>query len=152
MEQSLSFYILLLLIVVFLVMLAGRLRRMREPEKDYILPRHRQDAIIGKALKNAALALLKGEFQDEVHHNELLQILQSRLESELAYLKSDHHQPANEISNRIDHYHVVYRQIIDKQRSMLLHMNKNAEFEEEIIRKHFTQLDLEEEKLTKLPE
>jgi Na+/H+ antiporter len=146
-----TFSVILFTLVFQGITLPWVVRRLHEPEKDYILPRYRQDTIIRKAIKNEALALLKGKFKDEVRSNELLQILQSRLESELTYFK-DHHQPASELSRRIDHYHVIYRQIIDKQRSMLLHMNMRAEFEEDIIRKHFTQLDLEEEKLTKLAE
>lgn len=50
-------------------------------------------------------------------------------------------------------YQQISLQILDKQRELLYQMNHLSEFNEEIIRKHLSLLDLEETRLReKLPE
>ncbi len=59
----------------------------------------------------------------------------------------------NNDNNPVKKYQQISLQLLAKQRELLHRMNHHSEFDEDIIRKHLSLLDLEETRLReKLPE
>jgi hypothetical protein len=44
----------------------------------------------------------------------------------------------------VDNFEPVYLEILEHQRKLLIDMNRNAKFDEELIRKHLSFIDMEE--------
>ena len=53
----------------------------------------------------------------------------------------------NSNNNALTNYYDIYLEVLDGQRKMLTNMNRNSEFDEELIRKYLTLTDMEELKL-----
>jgi Na+/H+ antiporter len=150
-QRNLILFITFTVILVTLVFqgltLPIVIRWFWEPEKDYLIPQSEQEAILKTEMKSAALALLNTDYQNDVISNKLLHNMKERLESELAYVDSRTNRTQDEATKAKEHYQTVFKAVINVQREVLQKLNKNPEFEEDVIKKHVAQLDLEEEKL-----
>lgn len=150
-QRNLILFITFTVILVTLVFqgltLPIVIRWFREPEKDYLISQHEQEALVKAEMKNAALALLNTDYRNDVISNELLHNMKDRLESELAYVDNRTNRTADESITAKEHYQAVFKAVIDTQRDVLQKLNKKPEFEEDVIKKYVAQLDLEEEKL-----
>jgi monovalent cation/hydrogen antiporter len=79
--------------------------------------------------------------------NELLSNLHARLKIDATHfvsmLEETNHLPAKSIGN----FQRIHLEILEHQRSLLQSMNLHAEFNEELIRKYLSLIDLEEYKI-----
>jgi CPA1 family monovalent cation:H+ antiporter len=110
--------------------------------------------IIQKKIAHQSLLFLEEQYKEEVMTNEHVGNLKARLSSSLSYFTSSfENEPAYDDSNPMKRYQHISLEMLDKQRELLHQMNHRSEFDEEIIRKHLSLLDLEETKLReKLPQ
>jgi len=118
-------------------------------DRDHTMSEEEQDKMLRKETAKLSLALLTDKYTVEANENGYLSSLKSKLEVEIADLSKVHESEHEEkLELHLGHrYQHVYREVIEKQRTFLHEMNKKAELDEEIIRKHLSLLDLEEEKL-----
>ena len=150
-QRALIIFITFVVILVTLVFqgltLPWVIRRFGEPERDYLISEHEQEAMVKTEMKNVALALLEKEYKDDVISNVLLKELKTRLANELAYVDSRHERSDEEAHLNKTKFHKAFKHVIEVQRHKLQELIRKPEFEEEVIKKYVSQLDLEEEKL-----
>ena len=144
-----TFVVILVTLVVQGLTLPMLIRRLKLEEPDYLLSELEQEIIVRKKMAYTALEALDNQFKADVEENVLLQQLRSGLENEYTFLQSYAESHGTDTNRRhtIKRYRTVYKELLQEQRNMLKKINRKAEFNDEIIRKHFSQLDLAEEKL-----
>ena len=49
--------------------------------------------------------------------------------------------------NALQHYHSIFLELLEHQRKLLNKMNRHAQFDEELIRKYLSLIDLDEFKI-----
>ena len=96
----------------------------------------------------ASLDMIKTKFAREVDGNELLRSLKSKLESDIGFLEHVRDSEVGEESHAyIGRFQEINKELLEHKRQILYQFNKKETYEEEIIRQHLAQLDLEEEKV-----
>jgi CPA1 family monovalent cation:H+ antiporter len=104
--------------------------------------------VIRRKLAKASLDYLHEKYEDEIPDNELLQSLKFKLESDIGFL--DHVRESDPIHAGIEYvarYQAITKELLDHKRSILHKFNQKETYEEEVVRQHLAQLDLEEEKI-----
>lgn len=119
------------------------IRTVNVEDKYTAIPEHEQEIIIQKKIAEAALELLDEKYGKEREQNEYLKYLFGKLEIDLRAL--DHElTPVNPNGNSLAQYQSVYLELLERQRELLDEMNQSADFDEELIRKYLSLIDLEE--------
>jgi CPA1 family monovalent cation:H+ antiporter len=115
-------------------------------------PDEEQDAAIHLRLMHIALKELNEKYAVEMKENELVGFLKDKLESDitivdqrLASMECDATQ-----QEEIDVYNKVLIHLYNIQRSELYKMRRENIYSDEEIRKHESQLDLDETKITQI--
>lgn len=135
-----TFMVILLTLVGQGLTLPPLIRRINMPDPDNHLPDDEQYRHIRQHLADHSLRFLDELQQQKPHHNEQVQQLRVRFEKDLL-------QPDAESLAGLEHYQEVYRELLRRQRALLLELNKEHGTDEDILRKYHDLLDLEEEKL-----
>lgn len=151
-QRNMILFITFVVILVTLVFQGLTLplvvRWMNLEELDYSVSPHEQDVIIRRKLAKASLDYLHEKYAHEIPDNELLQSLKFKLESDIGFL--DHVRESDPIHAGIEYvgrYQAITKELLDHKRGILHKFNKKETYEEEVIRQHLAQLDLEEEKV-----
>jgi CPA1 family monovalent cation:H+ antiporter len=63
------------------------------------------------------------------------------------FFQQDLTELANSTDNRLISFRRIYLEVLERQREMLTEMNRKDEFDEDLIRKYFTLIDMEEFKI-----
>lgn len=142
-HRDLILYITFIVILVTLVVqgltLPMLIKKIKLPTFSDHIPEEEAEIFIKKALAQESLNYLNQHHKDELDHNQKLQKLVSQWQNQL---KAD---GAVTIPENIQS---IYKNILEKQRQLLIQTNKNEHrIDEEVIRKYLHQIDLEEEKL-----
>ncbi|QRR00491.1 Na+/H+ antiporter [Dyadobacter sandarakinus] len=117
-------------------------------EMDYSLTSQEQAVNIRRKLAQESLNLINSRFEKEAGENDLVQSLKQKIENDIGFL--NHVRESDLTYNTSEHvaqYQLVTREILEHKRSLLKQFNKKETYEEEVIRQHLSQLDLEEEKI-----
>ncbi|SFO48711.1 sodium/proton antiporter, CPA1 family [Chitinophaga sp. YR627] len=152
-QRNMILFITFVVILVTLVLqgltLPWLIRKLGLEEVDY-MSEVEQDTLIRKKLTFIAVQLLDSQYKVDVEENELIRQLRATMENEYTFLESYAASHATDINRQqaISRYRIVFNELIHEQREMLRKINKKAEFDEEIVRKHMSLLDLAEEKIT----
>jgi CPA1 family monovalent cation:H+ antiporter len=117
-------------------------------DPDHILPAREQDVQIQKHLLTAALTRLNEKYATAADENELVAVLKSKLENEahITTTRSGSPEPKTE-TEQVEQFRHIFTDLIKVQRQELMKFRTKDGFEDEVIRKHETQMDLEEEKV-----
>jgi CPA1 family monovalent cation:H+ antiporter len=152
-QRNLILFITFVVILATLVLqgmtLPWLIRWLKLEAEDAPLSDHAQEIIIRKKLTNTALELLDQRYKEEVQTNDLLQQLRNGLESEHRFLASyvESKDKGTDRRHTISRYRIISEELLKQQRLMLKKINRKAEFDDDIIRKYSSQLDLVEERL-----
>jgi Na+/H+ antiporter len=148
--RNLILYITFIVILVTLVLqgltLPWLVRRLDIHLKDNPMTEYEQERIIQKKLAHYSLEFLEAKYGNDWDHNEHLQNLRSKLETELKFF-SEEIEDANVSHASLKDFQVVYLEMLDHQRAVLDKINHKAEFDEDLVRKYFALVDLEEFKV-----
>lgn len=139
----------LILFITFIVILTTLLlqgltlpfliNKIHLPENDDYLPEHEADEVIKKELAKYSLQYVTDNYNEETKNNHLL----VQIVNKWKYKSDENTDPAIPVEMK-----TVYMSVLNEQRQWLLnHNNLHHHFDEDVIRKHLTQIDLEEEKL-----
>jgi CPA1 family monovalent cation:H+ antiporter len=71
----------------------------------------------------------------------------ARLQIELNFFQQVHEELNHTTENGLTSYQHIYLEMLEHQRRLLYDMNRRAEFDEDLIRKYLSLIDLEEFKL-----
>lgn len=142
-HRNLVLYITFVVILVTLVLqgltLPILIKKVKLPDFNDHLPEEETEDLLREELAKESLSHLTQHHKSELEHSHLLQKLASQWQNQL---------DADETVIISENVKSIYKDILDKQRELLLHKNKNEQrIDEEIIRRFLHQIDLEEEKI-----
>ena len=101
-------------------------------------------------LTKAALKRLTQQHADVVRHNELIGNLKKQLENDILLTTQQLNVKECDDSEQatLEQYNRVFKDLIQVQRRELFRLSKQEGYEDEVIRKHEAQMDLDEERLS----
>jgi len=147
-HRNLILFITFIVIMVTLVFqgltLPWVIRKVKLEDRYNTIPEQEQEFIIQKKIAKASLQLLEEKYDGERKQNEHLNILSSRLRTELNFFQQDLKELANSTDNSLTRFQRIYLELLERQRQMLKEMNRKDEFDEELIRKYLALIDIEE--------
>ena len=149
--RNLILFITFIVILVTLVLqgltLPWVIRKVKLEDRPNTIPEQEQELIIQKKIAKASLQLLEEKYEGERKQNEHLNILFSRLQTEVNFFQQDLKELANSTDNTLTNFQRIYLELLERQRQMLTEMNHRDEFDEELIRKYLGLIDMEEFKV-----
>jgi monovalent cation/hydrogen antiporter len=156
--RNLILFITFIVILVTLVFqgltLPWLIRRVKPEDRNTFIPEYRQEVIIQKKIAKASLAFLEEKYGEDGMPNEHLNNLRARLKLDLRFFNQQLETTNNLEESSLKNYQTIYLELLEQQRRMLNDMNHLAEFDEELIRKYLSLIDIEEYKIREkqLPE
>ena len=141
-------FVVILVTLVFQGLTLPWLIRKLEPEDRFTtIPAHAQELIIQKKIAKTSIQFLEEKHGTDRVQNAPLDNLFARLQIDLRSLEQEL-QASNDITeNSSKSYRSIYLELLEHQRLLLNEMNRLAEFDEELIRKYLSLIDLEELKI-----
>jgi CPA1 family monovalent cation:H+ antiporter len=150
-HRNLILFITFIVILVTLVLqgltLPWVIRKIRLEDKDNLIPEQKQEIIIQKKMAQYSLQYLNEKYEGKMPDNEHLHNLQARLKIDMKLLSEELENTDRTNENALGNFGSIYLEILDHQRKLLNEMNHRAEFDEEMIRKYLSLIDLEEFKI-----
>jgi len=116
----------------------GQIQRMTEAE---------QEQIIQKKMAKASLQLLEDKYGNEQVSNKHLDNFMSKLRMDVEVLEPNNDVIKNTAGNTLKDFHKIYVEVLDQQKQLLKDLNRKSEFDEDLIRKYLSLVDIEEFKL-----
>jgi CPA1 family monovalent cation:H+ antiporter len=146
--RNLILFITFIVILVTLVFqgltLPWLIRKVKLDDKYAAIPEEEQETIIQKKLAKASLQLLEEKYGKDREQNQHLKQLFSRFQTDIDFfdrgIKTTDHKTLRS-------YQDIYLEVLEQQRTLLNKMNTHSEFDEDLIRKYLSLIDLEELKL-----
>jgi CPA1 family monovalent cation:H+ antiporter len=135
-----TFVVILLTLVIQGLTLPLVIKWVKPPDIGDHLPDEDQERLVRKILAEQSLQHLQHKYSEQLSSNTSLQQLETRF-------RNDQTQCDPDFECEEEEYRKVHFEMLDKQRQILLELNKDPLIDEDIIRKYQGLLDLEEEKL-----
>ena len=156
-HRNLILFITFIVILVTLVFqgltLPWVIRKIKLEDRFNTIPEQEQEKIIQKKMAKASIQLLEEKYDGERKRNEHLDNLFSRLQLDLNFLQQDFKELNKATGNSFTDFRRIYLEMLERQRQLLIEMNRHSEFDEDLIRKYLVLIDLEEYKIReKIPD
>ncbi len=149
--RNLILFITFIVILVTLVLqgltLPWLIRKVKPEDKSTAIPEHRQEIIIQKKIARASLQFLEEKYGKDYLLNEYVNNLHARLKLDLRFFNQELEEVNNTKENSLKSYPTIYLELLEQQRRLLNEMNRLAEFDEDLIRKYLSLIDIEEFKI-----
>jgi len=149
--RNLILFITFMVILVTLVLqgltLPWLIRRLNIEDRFAPMPEQRQEIVIQKKMAHYTLEFLKEKFGEKAIENHHIRNLYEKLTLEMSYYGKRLDGGFEGAEDPVVRFRELYLQVLDRQRKILKEMNSKTEFDEELIRKYLTLIDLEEFKL-----
>jgi CPA1 family monovalent cation:H+ antiporter len=150
-HRNLILFITFIVILVTLVFqgltLPWLIRKINLEDKYSPVPELKQEKIIQKKIAQASLQLLEEKYDTEKDQNRHLNNLVEKLKIDLSFFQEDLKELSNANGGTLINYQNIYLEILERQRELLYEMNRRSEFDEDLIRKYLSLIDLEEFKI-----
>ena len=140
-------FIVILVTLVFQGLTLAWIIKKIKPESNNTIPQKEQEFIIQKKMAKAALQLIDEKYAGERQQNEHLKNLFARLQLDLNFFQQDFNELVNVSGSKLNHFQQIYIDVLERQREMLTEMNQRDEFDEDLIRKYLSLIDMEEFKI-----
>lgn len=142
-----TFIVILVTLVLQGLTLPWLIRKVDMDDKYAILPEHRQELILQKKMAQASVQYLEEKYDGLLQTNQHLKSLYTRLKVDVDYFMGQIDESSGDDSRPRNHYHRINLELLEHQRKLLNKMNRKAEFDEEVIRKYLSLIDVEEYRL-----
>ena len=143
-------FIVILVTLVFQGLTLPLLIRKLKIQRDSSVEDQEHELAIRKAMAEASLKFLDETTIEEAELNEHLKSLSGKFKADFNAF-DQHVDEFNKTSkNRLVKYHEVYGSLLEAQRKTLNELNRKEEYDEELIRKYLSLIDLEETKLREM--
>ncbi len=140
-----TFIVILMTLVFQGLTLPFVIRKIKPEDKFTAISEENQEIIIQKKLALYSLEFLKEKYGDE--KNEYLNSLFARFETDLDIFKQQLEGTINTNENSMRDFQNIYLEMLENQRELLQKMNQHSEFNEDLIRKYHSLVDVEEYKI-----
>ncbi len=149
--RNLILFITFIVILVTLVFqgltLPWLIRKINPTDKFSAIPDDEQEIIIQKKMAKYSLQFLEENYVEDAQSNQHLNNLHARLKIDFAFLNREVSEIQHTKDNSLTNFQRIYLEMLEHQRKMLDEMNHKSEFDEELIRKYLSLIDLEEFKI-----
>lgn len=149
--RNLILFITFIVILVTLVFqgltLPWLIRKVKPEDRFTAIPEPKQEIILQKKITLAALQFLEENYDQERERNEHLANLQARLQTDLKYYNEELKETNRENESSLKTFQNIYLEMLETQRTRLNDINSKTEFDEELIRKYLSLIDVEEFKI-----
>jgi len=140
-------FIVILVTLVFQGMtLPWLIRKINMEDRYTVIPEQRQEKIIQKKLAQYSLQFLEEHYDKAWLKNQHLHNLHDKLKIDINHFTHVAEENASN-ENPLMNFQHVYLKMLEHQRQLLNKMNQREEFDEDIIRKYLSLVDIEEYKL-----
>jgi CPA1 family monovalent cation:H+ antiporter len=144
-SRNLILFITFVVILVTLVLqgltLPWVIRTVKPEDKYTTMPEQQQEILIQKELARASLEFLEERYGKELVQNEHLDNLFAKLQLEIRSLEGEPHDGHD---RSLDHFQTIHLELLERQRRLLSEMNRSGDFDEELIRKYLSLIDMDE--------
>jgi len=149
--RNLILFITFIVILVTLVLqgltLPWVIRKVKLQERPNMIPESEQELIIQKKIAKVSLQLLEEQYGGELKQNDHLKNVFARLQLDMNFFQQDLKELVNSTDNKLISFRRIYLEVLERQRQLLTEMNRKDEFDEDLIRKYFALIDMEEFKI-----
>lgn len=149
--RNLILFITFIVILVTLVFqgltLPWVIRKVNLEDNFNLISPQKQEIIIQKKMAQYSLQFLNEKYEGKMPENEHLHNLHTRFTIDLEQLSLKLENPYYAKEGAQENYQPVYLEVLDHQRKLLNEMNRRSEFDEDLIRKYLSLIDLEEFKI-----
>jgi Na+/H+ antiporter len=149
--RNLILFITFIVILVTLVLqgmtLPWLIRKLKPTSKYETISEEEQEIIIQKKIAHTSIQYLEEKYEQDLSANEHINNLHSRMKLDLAFFNQGFEEIKNSNGNSLSHYQHIYLELLEQQRGILHKINHKAEFDEELIRKYLSLIDIEEFKI-----
>jgi len=142
-----TFVVILVTLVFQGLTLPWLIRKINPADKFSAIPGEEQEIIIQKKMAKYSLQFLEENYVEDARSNEHLNNLHARLKIDFAFLNREVEEIQSAKDNALTNFQRIYLEMLEHQRKMLDEMNHKSEFDEELIRKYLSLIDLEEFKI-----
>lgn len=147
--RNLILFITFIVILVTLVLqgltLPWLIRKVKVEDRFSPYSEEKQELIIQKKIAQASLQFLDERFEGNRFPNEHVESLYAKLMLDQKVFEQ--RMKGVEMESALKDYHAMYLEMLERQRKILNDMNHRSEFDEELIRKYLSLIDMEEFKL-----
>ena len=140
-----TFVVILVTLVFQGLTLPWVIRKVNPEDKYSTIPDEKQELIIQRKMAAVSRDFLEKKHGDA--ENEYVANLVHRLELDLRFLDPDGDDNSEKTRAVTEHFRSVYFELLERQRHLLNEMNHLPDFDEELIRKYLSLIDIEELKL-----
>lgn len=141
-----TFMVILITLVVQGLTLPWIIKKVNVEDRYTVIPEPKQEIIIQKKMAQYTLQHLEENYKEDGLQNQHLDNLRQRLKADLDFFTRDL-QDDNVKDDSLRNFQNIYLELLEHQRNLLRQMNHRAEFDEELIRKYLSLIDIEEFKL-----
>jgi monovalent cation/hydrogen antiporter len=150
-NRNLILFITFIVILVTLVFqgltLPWLIRKVNMEDRFALMPERKQEIVIQKKMAQYSLKYLEEKYGGDGAKNEHVKNLYARLNSEFQFFSRHLESNGDGVGNEFGNFQQFYLELLNYQRDLLNKMNHHMEFDEELIRKYLSLIDLEEFKL-----
>ncbi len=149
--RNLILFITFIVILVTLVFqgltLPWLIRKLKPTSPQKTIPSQEQEIIIQKKMAYYSLQYLEEKFGGDWGSNEHLKNLHERFTIDLKFFNRSIEDAGNTQENTLKSFQLIYLDLLEHQRKTLLAINHKTEYDEELIRKYLSLIDMEEFKV-----
>ena len=150
-NRNLILFITFIVILVTLILqgltLPWLIRKVNLEDKFSKMTEEEQEFMIQKKIAKNSMKYLEDKYDGDRITNEHVKNLYTRLKLDLDFFNRNKEEITNANENTLKDYQITYLELLEQQRKLLNEMNHRAEFDEDLIRKYLSLIDLEEFKL-----
>ncbi len=139
-----TFVVILVTLVLQGLSLPWLIKKIKLVDKHTVIPEHEQEWKIQRKIAQFSLNYLDERYGKEEIQNSLLKNLQSRLQAEMEFLNLELDETEDKNHTARSEFQQIYVELLEQQRKLLEDINLRTEFDEEIIRKYHSLIDMEE--------
>ena len=142
-----TFVVILITLVFQGLTLPWLIRKVKIEDKFTSLSEQYQEIIIQKKIAQSSLQFLEEKYGQVRLKNEHVNILFEKLKIDMNFFNQKFEEINSSQGNSLKDYQSIYLELLQHQRSFLNKMNHSIDCDEEVIRKYFSLIDLEEFKI-----
>jgi CPA1 family monovalent cation:H+ antiporter len=145
-----TFIVILVTLVFQGLTLPWVIKKMNLENRSKRASEEEQELSIRRAVSETSLKFLEREYGKEYELNEHVRNLSNKLRTDLNVFQKDIRSFNNDHRDGVVQYQNIYVSVLNEQRRLLHELNHRDEYDEEIIRKYLSLIDLEETKLSEV--
>jgi CPA1 family monovalent cation:H+ antiporter len=149
--RNLILFITFIVILVTLVFqgltLPWIIRKLNPKPPQNVIPDHEQEMAIQRKIASTSVKYLEQKIQDGGEVSEHLKNLHERLKIDMLFYNQLLTECNQALINPLRNFQLTYLELLEHQRKALQAMNHKTEYDEDLIRKYLSLIDMEEFKI-----